>query len=103
MSRQLVDEMKLYELQQKIPNLDSDQIGDFCFYLGDLNYRLKTSFTDLNNENVRQNAVGMVKSHDQLIEALAEGYYPGYAESQIDFIPSYKMSTEEESYVNKRD
>ncbi len=45
----------------------------------------------------------MVKSHDQLIEAMAEGYYPGYAESEIDFIPSYKMSTEEESYVNKRD
>lgn len=71
MSRQLVDEMKLYELQQKIPHLDSDQIGDFCFYVGDLNYRLMTSFTDLNNLNVRNDAVGMVKSHDQLIAAMA--------------------------------
>ena len=84
-------------------NLDSDQISDFCFYLGDLNYRLKTSFTDLNNTNVRDLAIGMIQTHDQLVEAQSEGYFPGYAESAIDFIPSYKMSGDEESYVNKKD
>jgi len=60
MSRQLIDEFKMYELQAKVQNLDSDQISDFCFYLGDLNYRLKTSFTNLNNTNVRDLAIGMV-------------------------------------------
>jgi len=44
--------------------LELDQNADFCFYLGDLNYRLKTSFTDLNNANVRDVAVGMVQTHD---------------------------------------
>ena len=34
---------------------------------------------------------------------MAEGYYPGYVEQPITFLPSYKMSTSEEVYVNKKD
>ena len=34
---------------------------------------------------------------------MGEGYYPGYVEQPITFIPSYKMSSTEESYVNKKD
>jgi len=78
-------------------------LGDFCFYMGDLNYRLKSSFTELNNTNVRDLAISWIPTKDQLVEAMSEGYYPGYAEMPITFIPSYKMSTNEESYVNKKD
>jgi len=103
MSRQLVDEMKMQELQFKIAGVESDQIADFCFFIGDLNYRLKTSFTDLNNSNVSEKAIAMLPSHDQLIEAISEGHFPDYEEQRIDYLPTYKMSTSEEVYVNKND
>ena len=67
-------------LQDRIPGLDSDQVADYCFYIGDLNYRLKTTFTELNNSNVRDAAIPMIPTGDQLMEALVEGYYPGYQE-----------------------
>ena len=47
MSRQIVNEIKMQQLQKEICGLESDQAGDFNFYLGDLNYRLKTTFEDL--------------------------------------------------------
>ena len=80
MSRQIVDKFEVTGLQDRIPGLDSDQLADYCFYLGDLNYRLKTTFTELNNSNVREAAIPMIPTGDQLIEALEEGYYPGYEE-----------------------
>ena len=35
-----------------MPGLAPDQMADFCFFLGDLNYRLKSSFKELNNSTV---------------------------------------------------
>ena len=67
-------------LQERIPGLESDQFADYCFYIGDLNYRLKTTFTYLNNTNVRDAAIQMIPTEDQLVEARDEGYYPGYVE-----------------------
>ena len=64
MSRQLINEMKMQELQFKMPGLASDQLADYCFFIGDLNYRLKSSFADLNNTNVDQLAVRWVTSPD---------------------------------------
>ena len=64
MSRQLINEMKMQELQFKMPGLASDQLADYCFFIGDLNYRLKSSFTDLNNTNVDQLAVRWATSPD---------------------------------------
>jgi hypothetical protein len=43
--------MKLQQIQSSIGALESDQIADFAFFLGDLNYRLNTTFAELNNEN----------------------------------------------------
>ena len=103
MSRELVAEMKMLELQNQIPGLDADQVSDYCFYLGDLNYRLKTTFTDLNNSNVQESAIAMIPTHDQMIEAIKEGYYPLYKESDIDFQPTYKMSATENIYIDKKD
>ena len=80
MSRQIVDKFEVTGLQNRVAGLDSDQIADYSFYIGDLNYRLKTSFTELNNTNVRDAAIPMIPTGDQLMEALGEGYYPGYEE-----------------------
>ena len=80
MSRQIVDKFEVTGLQNRVPGLDSDQFADYCFYIGDLNYRLKTTFTELNNSNVRDAAIPMIPTGDQLMEALDEGYYPGYQE-----------------------
>ena len=65
-----------------MPGLASDQLGDYCFFLGDLNYRLKTTFNDLNNDNVHELAVGWAAQAEmeQLAEARGEGHYPGYVE-----------------------
>ena len=80
MSRQIVDKFEVTGLQNRVPGLDSDQVADYCFYIGDLNYRLKTTFTELNNSNVRDAAIPMIPTGDQLMEARGEGYYPGYQE-----------------------
>ena len=45
----------------------------------------------------------MIPTHDQLMEAMSDGYYPGYIEQPITFLPSYKMSTSEMKYVNKKE
>ena len=88
-----------------MPGLAPDQMADFCFFLGDLNYRLKSSFKELNNSTVDQLAVGWAASaeKEQLKEAMAQGYYPGYVEQPITFLPSYKMSATEEVYIDKKD
>ena len=57
MSRQLINEMKMQTLQFKMPGLASDQYADYCFFVGDLNYRLKSSFKQPNNSNVHELAV----------------------------------------------
>ena len=103
MSRELVNEFQLYEIQSKVRGLETDQLSDFSIFFGDLNYRLKTTFTDLNNSNVQTEAIGMILEKDQLVEAMGQGYYPGYREMDISFDPSYKMSTKKHEYVNKRD
>lgn len=69
MSRELVNEFKLQEIQNRMVGLESDNLGDYCFYLGDLNYRLKTCFDDLNNTNVDSEAISLIPTHDQLVEA----------------------------------
>ena len=61
--------------------------------MGDLNYRLKTNFGALNNDNVRDDAIALIPRIDQLVDAMKEGYYPGYVEQPITFLPSYKMDT----------
>ena len=63
MAQQLVSQMKMQELQTHIPGLESDAIADFCFFLGDLNYRLNTNYASLNNTNI-QNAIPMIPKFD---------------------------------------
>ena len=78
-------------------------MSEFGFFLGDLNYRLETTFTDLNNSNVKQEAIQMVSTKDQLTISKSQGNYPNFLEAKIDFLPSYKMSSEVDQYINKKD
>ena len=68
--------------------------------MGDMNYRLNTSFTEL--KNVKDEAINMIKTHDQLTIARNEGNYPLYQEAEINFLPSYKMSKDSLVYINKK-
>ena len=93
----------MQEIQNRVTGLECDTVGDFNFILGDLNYRLETFYSQLNNSNVVTDAIRLIPTHDQLITATNEGYYPGYVEQEIKFLPTYKMSTKEQFYVNKKD
>ena len=102
MASQLIQEMKMQQFQSTINGLESDFLGDINLFLGDLNYRLNTTYSDLNNINVKHQAIGMVETHDQLTIARAEGNFPGYEEAKINFFPSYKMKNDKLEYVNKK-
>ena len=94
--------MKLQQFQQNIGGLELDQIAEFAFFLGDLNYRLETTFADLNNTNVKEEAIAVVPKKDQLNISREQGNYPNYVEPAINFLPSYKMSGEIDSYIDKK-
>lgn len=46
-------------------------LADFAFFMGDLNYRLKTTFSELNNSNVKEIAIDLAATQDQILDAFA--------------------------------
>jgi len=78
-------------------------LADFAFFMGDLNYRLKTTFSELNNSNVNEIAIDLAATQDQMLDAFSQGNFPDYIEPRIDFLPSYKMSSESQEYINKKE
>ena len=60
MSGELIKQMQLHQIQSDIGGLENDQVADFAFFMGDLNYRLNTTFAELNNTNVMDDAIPMV-------------------------------------------
>ena len=103
MSRQLIDEFKMQALQNCVPGLESDIVGDFNFFLGDLNYRLDTTYREMNNTNVHRDAIRSIPTLDQLTMAFREGFFPSYVEQPITFLPTYKMEKNKPVYINKKD
>ena len=78
-------------------------LAEFCIFMGDLNYRLSTTFKELNNEN-RDKALTMVHTkEDQFVSAIEAGYFVNYNEPKIDFLPTYKLKADKLQYVNKKD
>lgn len=59
MASQLIREMDLFQIQSDMGGLESDVLADFSFFLGDLNYRLNTTFDQLNNNTVWDAAIPM--------------------------------------------
>jgi hypothetical protein len=91
MASQILQELKLQELQNVIKGLESDTNAEFCFFFGDLNYRLNTDYAHLNTSNIKE-ALENFHTLDQLTHSRSGKNYPGYSEPTIDFLPGYKMS-----------
>jgi len=71
--------------------------------MGDMNYRMNTTFSDFNNTNI-DTAFELFPTHDQLMHSMkVDQNYPGYMEPPINFLPSYKMSKTQLQYVDKKD
>ena len=102
MASELIAEIQMQDLQTYMPGLESDTIGDFNFFFGDLNYRLNSSFSKLNNTNI-QEALTMIPTHDQLLISRKENNFPGYTEPDITFLPGYKLSFNKNEYLDKKD
>lgn len=82
--------------------IDPDVVADFCFILGDMNYRMDGSFDSLvpQIETIIEKRKGL----DQLYRSMNElGKYPDYLEYDINFKPTYKREKfEKDKYFNKK-
>ena len=77
-------------------------LAEFSFFMGDLNYRLETTFTGLDIENNKDKALAMVQTpEDQFYIAQENGFFVNYYEPKIDFLPTYKLKKDKLQYVNK--
>ena len=54
----------MQQLQSTIAGLECDFLGDINVFMGDLNYRLNTTFTEMTN--VKEQAIPMIPNYDQL-------------------------------------
>ena len=81
--------------------IEPDAIADYCFILGDLNYRFKSTYLE-HIHNVK-NSKHLIPILDELHEGRTSfGRYPGYDEMEINFDPTYKRDpTLNGYYINK--
>ena len=77
-------------------------VGDFCFILGDMNYRMQGTFDSLVSQI--EQLPELRKNLDQLYKSMNElGKYPDYIEYDINFKPTYKREKfEKDKYFNKK-
>lgn len=81
--------------------LDPDIISDFSFIVGDMNYRLDSTFEELIGQ--METIIEKRKELDQLhIACTKYDKYPGYQEYEINFMPSYKRNRFDNNYFNKK-
>ena len=77
-------------------------LAEFSFFMGDLNYRLETTFTGLDIENNKDKALAMAQTpEDQFYVAQENGFFVNYYEPKIEFLPTYKLKKDKLQYVNK--
>ena len=71
--------------------------------MGDLNYRLNTTFEELSDNNRGGEALLMAQTKDdEFTVAQSEGNFVNYTEPKIEFLPTYKLKFDTMVYVNKR-
>ena len=103
MASEIINELRLQNIQNAVPGIECDQTSSICIFMGDMNYRMNTTFEKFNNKNIEQ-AIHLFKSLDQLQHSMnVEKNYPGYLEPAIDFLPSYKLSKTANQYIDKKD
>ena len=107
-------------LKYEREELDPDITCDYNFILGDLNYRFESSYEEMIDENLIQQAPQLIETHDQLKISMRGGFipikmangdeiarmsspkYPHYQEPKINFFPTYKRNDQDNGYVNKK-
>lgn len=72
-------------------SITPDATADYAVILGDLNYRLKSTFLQ-HIKNV-DNSKNLLAELDELYEAKSHYRYPGYKEMPIKFNPTYKRES----------
>ena len=89
------------KLQPKIyKELESDSVADYCYVMGDMNYRLNSTYTKLNKDLEQTRNVEL----DQLHQSFKKGNYPCYQEPHKNFLHTYKLDKKKpHTYVNKKD
>ena len=100
MMSELVRELKLQNAYEKLfKGLESDTYADYSFIFGDLNYRINSTYMYLSRHLEECKDMNT----EQLTIAMHNGYYPGYVEPTMDWMPTYKLSFTDNSYVDKKD
>eukprot|EP00347_Sterkiella_histriomuscorum_P004413 403360556 len=88
------------KMRNQREEIDPDMISDFSFILGDLNYRMESTYDELVQ---RLNEIIKLRlKMDQLLKAISQGKYPLYKEFAINFMPSYKRNKTDNDYLNKK-
>ena len=81
--------------------IEPDAISDFNFFMGDLNMRFMTSYTEFIDHVA--DAPSHLADLDQLKAAFRNKNFPGYTEGKIDFLPTYKREAKSTGFVKKDD
>ncbi|CDW91774.1 endonuclease exonuclease phosphatase family protein [Stylonychia lemnae] len=88
------------KMRNQREELDPDIISDFSFIIGDLNYRLESTFEDLAPQIDK--VIQLRKSLDQFEKARLQDRYTEYTEYDINFMPTYKRNRFDQGYFNKK-
>ena len=99
MAEGILKEIGLFSEREQI---EPDAIADINFFMGDLNFRFNRTFTQ-HSKQVLQSAE-LYPQFDQLhIVKQQRNVFPGYEESKIEFMPTYKREKNHNDYINKKD
>lgn len=119
-NREKRDEMMaevLKSFRVERPELDPDMMADYCFIMGDMNYRFDTTFEEMMKDDKVKNAPELIPIYDQLAMSMKRkengvnglggqevgSKYPNYFEPKITFLPTYKRNMDDNQYKNKKD
>jgi hypothetical protein len=82
---------------------DFDVLADYCFWQGDLNYRVDHTFNET-IEEIKKNNIKLLLGKDQLIkQRLGNDVFYNFQEPEINFLPTYRRTKGCDEYNNKKD
>lgn len=88
-----------YKRRSESPKFASDRF-DFCFWIGDLNYRIDGS-SSLISKCIKENRLEVLLNNDQLLkESKSTQIFKDFKEEAITFLPTYKFQDSE--YTSSR-
>lgn len=86
-----------YKRRSESPQFASDRF-DFCFWIGDLNYRIDGS-SSLISKCIKENRLEVLLNNDQLLkESKSTQIFKDFKEEIITFAPTYKFQDSEYTF-----